>query len=270
MKSLTPLSLLLSILLPGSIATAQFSVEFSSGEGYQDGKLRLNPDWQIFDGSGADPDTFTTKTEGSGSLVIDPTEEGFQVAAYAGSGSDLTSNTYYIVSAFQLVYPEGSSSVIRQQPVVLPVYELQNMGLQSESISFGLRQVKGGGNSGSQFNIFTLSKLNGSNDANFSNIFKGDAMGLSSNSSGKWTDGTSDVLALLYSIEYQGDNKWVEKILLTNVETSTRIVTLKRTVSDADDSFADNPGRLRMYGLFMNTIDVAVKVDSISVITSKE
>lgn len=264
------LKLALICLLPYSMITAQFSVEFSSGEGYQDGELRQHQDWQVFDASGTDPDTFTTNTTDSGRLLIDPTKPGFQVATYTGKGSQLSSSTYYVVSVFQLVYRVGSSSIIRQEPAVLPVYELQNTSLTTESVSFGLRQVSDTGNTGNQFNILTVNKLNGSNNANFSNLFSGEAMGLAIDNSGNWTDGVSDVLALLYSLEYQDNKKWIEKILFFNVETSTRITTFRREILDSDNSFLESVSRFRMFGLHMETVDVAVNLNSISVKVAKE
>lgn len=264
------LKLALICLLPYSMITAQFSVEFSSGEGYQDGELRQHQDWQVFDASGNDPETFTTNTTDSGSLVINPKKPGFQVATYTGKGSQLTSNTYYFVSVFQLAYPVGSSSIIGGEPAVLPVYELQNTTLTTESVSFGLRQVSTNRTSANQFNIFTLNKLNGSNNANFSSLFSGEAMGLAIDKSGNWTDGVSDVLALLYSLEYEDNNVWIERILFVNIETSARITIFERKISDADNSFAESASRFRMFGLYMDTVEVAVILNEISMKVAKE
>lgn len=254
-------------MLATTMLNAQFSIEFTPGEGYADGKLGLNSDWQVWDGTGKDPNTFTVNAE-SGYLLIDPTESGFQVAAYAGAGSQLTSNTYYVVAGFRLVYPEGSSPTIGEQPAVLPVFEIQNTTDNKESAGFGLRQVKASG--ASQFNIFTVNKFNGSPDPAFSNLFNGESLGLAVDSSGKWTDGTSDVLALLYSIILKDEKNWVEKILLVNIETSKEIATFSRTVKDADNSFAENAGRFRIYPLFMDSIEGAVRLESITLNVAKE
>lgn len=249
---------------------AEFSVEFTAEESYLDGSLAQSPKWQVFDASGKDAACFTVDAEEPGTLLIDPTESGFQVAAYTGEGGNLTSNTYYIVSTFRLIYPEGNSSLVKEQPVVLPVYEIQNTKLTAESVSFGLRQVSTTASKANLFNVFTLNKFEGSNDASFSTLIKGEDIGLAVDDSGNWTDGNSDMLAFLYSIIYKGENVWVEKVLLFNAERSAQVVTFSRTIKDSDNSFAENAGRFRIYGLFMDTIEVAVALDSITLKDRKD
>lgn len=257
-------------MLPCSFIQAQFAVDFTTAEGYADGALGSNAGWNVYDSSGSDSNTFKVIGSDSGTMVIDPTSNGFQAAMYSGKGGTLKTNTYYAECSLKLDFKNGTTSIIADGAVVLPVFEIQNAGQPSESASFGLRQVSANGKDGNRFNIFSLNKFNGSNSGEFSNMFSGKELGLSIDRSGNWTDGQSDTLTLTFSLVHKGDNKWTETVTLANADTSKVIATASRTVSDNDGSFASNDNRLRIYPLNMATVEVAVALDKLSLAVDPE
>lgn len=244
-------------------ARAQFSIEFSSDQGYADGALGQNPDWVVFDSSKDDPDTFTVDTSDAGALVIDPSKAGFQSANYKGEGAELAEKGCRGEIKFTINYKEGSSSIISHAAPVSSYIQLQNKVDPKEAISFGLRQVVG--KEGNRFNISSTSDLNGDQNGNFSQVFSGDELGLEADDEGNWVDGESDPLLLTFSAVSEEENEWTETLSLTNLETNKEIYSITRKVADKDGSFADDPRVLRIVTGKMDMVDVVARVSSITI-----
>jgi len=241
--------------------SADFSVDFTKAQDYEEGVLSQHEDWTSFDSSRSDPDTFTVEPAGSGVLRIDPSSSGFQVADYAGKGSELSKNSYTGKMSLLLKYTPGTTATVSYGVPVLPQIQFGNMESGREGLSFGIRQVMGT----NTFNIIVASTLNGDVEAAFGKGFKGEKIGLSVNTKEKWTDGESDVLSLTFALKNEGEHQWVVSSTLTNITTSEVITQVEKTFTDSDGSFEDENQRVRIIPANMNTLDVAVVLDNIEV-----
>ena len=256
----------LSILgcLAPLFAVAQFTADFTSGEGYVNGPLVYGYNWEVYDATGGDTNTFIVNVEGSGKLEVKPSKDGFQVAAFKGVGSHLSDNNYAGEMVFTLDYTKGTSATAEELIPILPQIQYASTEDNAEGIYFGLRQVKGL----NQFNIFVVDTFNGTNQAAFSDEFHGFAIGLDYDSSDNWSDGQSDVLVLTFEATYLGDNQWEQTSVLTNRTQSTIIASASQTTTDKDGSFESVGHKFRILPNNMARYDVTAKVDKVGVTVS--
>ena len=247
-------------LLP-CLLSAQFVVDFTSAQGYSNGALGSNTDWNVFDGSTNDPNTFTVDTSGTGSLIVNPTQSGFQTARYVGSGT-LPSNAYRGEVTFRLNFTNGTSSnPTTGGAATLPNYQFHTTAT-NEFVQFALRAT----NNNNQFNVFSLNNFNGSGQGNFSPGFSGTTLGLAADADGDWTDGQSDDLRLSFSAVLGAGNQWTETVTLTNVSSSTEVSTQSRVFTDTDGSFAAEVHALRVTPNNLHNISASVVIDRITIV----
>lgn len=249
---------LLSVLAgiaPCVFLSAQFSIDFTTAEGYSAGDLVSNSNWNGPFGA------FTVDPSASGTVTMDPTAL-WQATGYLGNGSVLSQNNYTATSAFSLNFTPGESSTITEA-FVLGLYEFRNASIFPEYSGFGLRQVEGSG----RFNMFVINTLNGSNSTKFSGLIDAADLGLSVVGSGTWLDGTSNELELSYALEYDGTN-WNQSLTLTNLTTGSTITTVSLSTIDNDASFRDADQNFRISTDRMNENPVTLTLDSIEVTTT--
>lgn len=239
-----------------SFLPAQFTTDFSSAEGYVAGDLTSNASWN------GPPGAFTVDASGSGTVAFDPTDL-WQAAAYVGPGGVMSTNNYTASSVFTLDFSTGQSSSI-VGALVLGLYEFRNASRFSEYSGFGLRQTEGAGT----FNMFVINTLNGSNATAFSGAIAAEDLGLSVDGSGNWMDGTSDELALSYSLQFDGTS-WNQALTLTNLTLNLEVISVSLSSTDDDASFRDADQTFRISTDKMNQNPVMLTIDEIEITASQ-
>lgn len=270
-KLLLLTGILASIALP---AYAQFSVDFTTAEGYSSttDPLGNNADWSVFDGTGSsgnrlDPNAFTVNGT-NGTMTLDPNaESGFRSATYVGTGGLFSETTMSFESNISFSYTNGSSS-IRTGAANIPTFQIQDSVNTSHGVTFAIRHLQPAGGAptnGNLFNIAITNNFDGTNDNAFSSQIDGSALGLSIDGAGDWIDGQSIDLLAIGSTVFDGVDTWTSTFELRNASNNDLLLTIAQSTFDADNSFLNNDQRVRVYPLNMDTEEVSVTLDNISV-----
>ena len=272
-KLLNPIAIP-GILLISSLGTlnAQITTDFSAPEGYVDGALhgQSGSSWTTWNSNTIGDSTWTVNSSGTGTLVINPSIDNWQDATYVGPGGTLTSNTYNGEVRFTVDFTNGTEA-LASGATALPNFTIRGVDNNAEQFSFALRHAPWTVDLRNKFNIFSGNTENGGSNNPFSPGFDGAAIGLALDESNLWTDGQSDELLLSFSAVHLGADNWEESVSLTNLSTSTVIVSQTRTIVDADGSFALQSGHfLQMNDDRMQIEEVAVVIDSLSLATVPE
>lgn len=268
MKKLRYPALILATVLisPLSSLTAQtafYSFDFTTAEGFTDGLVfNFDPEgdnWAVWPN---DPpnSTFSFDTSGTGNLVIDPSEAGFQLVKYVGFGSELTGNAYYGELKLTLNYVVGASASI-EGATVLPLIAIRGLNDASKFVGFGLRQVNGV----NSFNFFANSGPVGGWQGTFADVFAGEDIGLAIDGSELWTDGVSDEILVRFSLVNTTGDEWVLTSSLYNLTTGTHFQTITLELTDGDGTFTNQPHFMELQDDNMDKISGAVHVDYMAI-----
>lgn len=254
------------------VLNGQITTDFSASEGYVDGALhgQVSSSWTTWNSNAIGDSTWTVDSSGAGALIINPSQDNWQDATYVGPGSSLNSNTYYGEVRFTVDFANGTEA-IASGATALPNYTIRGSDNDGEQFFFALRHAPWSADLRNKFNVFSGNTINGGWDSSFSAGFDGSDIGLALDGSHLWTDGQSDELLLSFSAVHLGGNNWEESVSLTNVTTTTVIVSETRTIVDANGSFASQSGHfLQMNDDNMQIEAVAVAIDSINIATVPE
>jgi hypothetical protein len=265
----SPLAFAAPLWLCLGASAAPVSFEFTAGEGFSDGNLQAQNNWSVFDSTQTQtagqpfvPGTFAQVTDsaGSGTLVIStPPATGFQAATYTPA---FTEDNYTTTVDFSLVYPQGSPATAPPNTnIPLPQFEFRK---NDEIIAFAFRQT-----SGTTWNASIVDLLDGSTPGNgqFAPVMDLDDVGLSVDGSGNWDDNQSDLLRLVVSTVYLGNNQWQASLEVINVDSSTTISSIAQyIIDDGDDSFSGGGQQLRLLPVGLRQVPATVEIDRISVV----
>lgn len=249
--------LITAISLIPALALAQISYDFTAGEAFINGTLDGQNGWNA-----GETASFTVDTSGSGTLILGPTSTQFPNAA---KFSALSANNYSGVMDFTLNYGVGSSSVFGSVPI-LPTIEFTQFTGGFERISFNTMRQTGTDAYNTSLSATGLTTTSGSN---FGPGFNFAAVGLAVDGSNLFTDGDSDNLRLEFSAALTGTSgagdEWSADLTLTNLDTTTVLSTVSITLLDENGVFGANAHAFRFVPSNMQSNDVEIRADSISV-----
>ena len=255
------------LMCPLTMLTAQsefYKFDFTAAEGFVDGGVfDFDPEgnnWAVWPN---DPpnSTFSFDTSGTGNLVIDPSEAGFQLVKYVGFGFELVDNAYYGEIKLTLNYEVGAAARI-EGATDLPALVFRGLNDPSKNVLFGLRQTSAGPNT---FNFFNNSGPVGGWAGAFADTIPGEELGLAVDEGGLWTDGMSDEILIRFSLVNTQADMWVMTSSVYNLTTGKHFQTITLDVTDGDGTFTSQPHFFEMQDDNMDRINGAVHVDYFSI-----
>ena len=217
-----------ALFLPLTVLTADYSIDFTSAEGYVDGALggagaNANNDWSYSDGS-----TFVVQNSATtGELKVTPSGNNHE----AVHNSDFVGSTAFTITTdFRVSYSVGDTAVV--SPGSGSGATVVGFGADSgaDGVFFRLRRIAGDG----RFNIQTKLAVGGSTIFSvFSNGIDAADLGLAFDEGTKlWTGGDSDLLRLEATLSWNGSD-YVSDITLLNLDDAGSLVQAHSKVHSA-------------------------------------